>query len=138
MLFSSTRDARVLVAFAIVSFFFITLFGIFYFLIPHTANGESPCPSLPGMSMCAMSPVEHVAFMQDTLTSVHQQMNLTLSLLASVLFFALIRVAWFKRFSYSLLDPQRSLAYFYYKRHVLEGTVLQGLFSNGILNPKLF
>jgi hypothetical protein len=99
----------------------------------------SDCPFMPGMSMCAMSPLEHVSLMQNFFKNITQQENPILSLLLALTFIATIGVVWFRRLvvppNLSLL---RQLQYFYRQRSYSILRLLQELFSNGILNPKSF
>ena len=132
------RASHAVLSLAVVGFLFMTLFGVFHLEMPTRVDGSMlPCPFMPGMNMCSMNALEHIAFVQGMLTSIPYQQDLTFALV-SLLFLVATGVVWFRRLSHSPPDLQRPLAYFYYQRHVPIETSLQHLFSNGILNPKPF
>ena len=121
------------------TFLFMSLFGVFHSSMGMSMDGKmSDCPFMPGMNVCPMSPLEHATFMQGFFTNIPQQENPFLTLLFSLAFAAFLSITWLKRF---FLPPdlnQRALQHFYRQRSFSILRLLQELFSQGILNPKLF
>lgn len=92
---------------------------------------------IPGMTaICNMTAIEHIASWQGTFVSIVQGYSSTLLLLS--LFVAVAFAVVWARQQY---PPSRSLATYRYRvreAHSLIPKQLQELFSQGILNPKLF
>lgn len=90
------------------------------------------CPFMPGMSMCMMTPMEMVNAAHSFLSNFALgESQLTLLLLIAV---ALV-VSTFA----SLVSPPKISWYRFPKRKLrLRYSFLDGAFSNGILNPKLY
>ena len=126
----------VIASFGVFALLSINLFGIFHYEMPMDGKMD-PCPFMPGMSVCPMSTLEHASLMQGFFGNVPAQQSLTL-LLIGLMFVASIGLVWIRRLFPALKELQNPLSYFYYQRHIPRETIFQTLFSDGILNPKLF
>ena len=94
------------------------------------------CPFMSGSGICNMSPLEHVAMWQGFFVSVPHALNQTLALLL-LLVSALGIVR--KRYRYPPpRDQLKQKRYYLDRKSVPVISVLQELFSCGILNPKSF
>ncbi len=92
---------------------------------------------MPGMTaVCNMSPLEHVASWQSMFTSTPAQ-NFTLMLLLLVLV-AVISFIWIEQTHSPPLALQRLSLSSRRREYIPLHSSLQELFSNGILNPKVF
>lgn len=128
-----------LLTLGIGTFLFMSLFGSFQSVMGMSMDGAIPgCPIMPGMSMCAMSPLEHISLMQSFFTGITQQENPIFTLLLALTFFACLSTIWFRRLFSPSDSDQRALLYFYRKKFFSILGLLQELFSQGILNPKPF
>ena len=129
---------RTIIALGVFMLLYMSLFGIFNMNMSMTMDGQtSDCPLMLGMNICPMTPFEHVAFMQNFFTNIPQQQDMTLALILAVSFLAIAGLAWLKQL---VIPPDRfrSAGYFYRNRHIPIQGLLQHLFSQGILNPKLY
>ena len=127
-------------AFGIVAFMFMTLFGMFQPAMNMSMGGDmsSHCPFMTGMNLCPMTPLEHVSYMQSFFTSIPQQENPFLVLLLALSFIAVFGLPWLRNLFSPPNSSSRSFQYFYRQRSRSIPNVLQELFSQGILNPKSF
>ena len=138
MTLCSKGVARIALFLSVASLLYMTLFGAFHLSHAMGTDGKmDTCPLMPGMNICPMSPLGHASLMQSLLTNIPQQQDLTLALLGLV-FITIIGLVWCRRFYQPLAEHEKPPAYFYYQRHAHVETILQNLFSKGILNPKLF
>lgn len=88
-------------------------------------------------TVCDMSPLEHIAAWQSMVTIAPQQNSISLLMvLLAALTLALVWTTWYwPRFEHK---PQLRLSAILYRENYLPPPLLQMLFSNGILNPKVF
>lgn len=137
MYFSSRKIANTIFVIGVIAFFFVGFLGVTNFGMDMGMSGMMfHCPFANGMSLCDMSPFEHMATWQSMFTSLPRQQDIgSLFLLLLVCF---LLFAW-KRYRY---PPSKNLVrqflYVRYKEYIPLGNFLQEAFSKGILNPKLF
>ncbi|MBY0473326.1 hypothetical protein K2Q00_03565 [Patescibacteria group bacterium] len=137
MTFQST--AKILLLFGLATFLFLGVFGMPHSMImgPDGNMTMSNCPFMSGQAaVCNMNPLEHIAAWQSMFTSTFQQNGSTLILLLlAALALALVwtRLRW--PTSQRALRPLFRIAR---RETYLPPPLLQELFSNGILNPKVF
>jgi hypothetical protein len=137
MILRSQRLAHVILSLGIIALLSMSFFGVFYFSMSMGGDGKmSDCPFMPGMSVCPMTPFEHASTMQGLFTNIPIQQD-TFALLLAVAFIAVLGLSWIKQFLVPL-ELARSSGYFYRYRDRSIPRQLQELFSQGILNPKLF
>ena len=94
------------------------------------------CPFMSGSGVCNMSPLEHVAMWQNLFANIPQKLD-PVSMLLLIALAVIILIS--PRFLYP--PPNKLLTQLrYYSRHKRAPilTLLQELFSDGILNPKPF
>ena len=138
MISKSQYLGRIIIALGVFMLLYMSLFGIFNMNMSMTMDGQmSDCPLMLGMNICPMTPFEHVAFMQNFFTNIPHQQDMTLVLLLATSFIAGIGLAWLRQL---VIPPDRfrSVGYFYRNRYIPIQGFLQHLFSQGILNPKLY
>jgi hypothetical protein len=96
----------------------------------------SDCPFMSGMSVCNMTPFEHLSAWQRMFTTLPNQSTiLELILISSILSFCFIY------FRYLFSPPKNTFSLTQrrlYQNQFFPRTDLQEAFSNGILNPKTF
>ena len=135
---SAVRRFRLILFVVIAVFLSIAIFGV-----PHLGIDTSqiegqagPCALMPGVAVCTMTPMQHIAAAQSLLAAFPPRIDLTSSL---VLSFAFIFgfVPFFRRFLFApalrLLRPHS-----HEQEYTPPRTALQELFSSGILNAKTF
>ncbi len=132
---NSSRLARIVTLFGVVSLLLIGSSGIFHSgMDMQSGKAMGNCPFMPGMTaLCNMSPLEHVAAWQSMFTTTAAESALTLILL--LIFAAIVFVYSLRRELYP--EPRAPLLY-RKLAVVLCRSPLQEAFSNGILNPKVF
>lgn len=138
MLITLNNIAKSFLIFAFISFLFLGVFGLSHFNMNMGMDGKmsvEDCPFMIGGVICKMSPFEHISMWQSFFTSIpSQNITLLILLLVSVVLF----VFWIKR----LFSPPRNLFtqpnFGEYSKYIPLTHSFQELFSNGILNPKLF
>jgi hypothetical protein len=137
MMLSRDAFARPIISLGIIALLSMSFFGVFYFSMSMGADGKmSDCPFMPGMSVCPMTPFEHASTMQGLFTSIPVQQD-AFTLILAAAFVAVVGLTWLKQF-FIPLERARSSGYFYRYRDPSIPRKLQELFSQGILNPKLF
>lgn len=114
--------------------FSIGLFSAYHVYMPTGPDGEmGACPFTQGTSICVMTPVQHIAAAQNIFHTLPWQKDL-LSVFLLAIFLALPL--------YFLLSssPPRNLLNSFSKRNQNLSFIhtLQELFSQGILNPKIY
>ena len=128
--------ARLALAFVLVAFLLLGTFGLSHAGMTTGMDGQmTDCPFSPGVAICSMSPLEMISASKSLLTTLPQQkdvFSLFMLLLAAALAFA---VFW-----RPFISPRPVLSYVLRPRreYIPFHNPLQELFSNGILNPKLF
>lgn len=129
-----TGTAKIAVTLGIVAFLLVGSFGMSHIGMTTQMDGMmSDCPFTPGVAICEMSPLQMIAASQGLL-NLPQQKDLA-SILLLLLSAALV-LAVFK----PLLPPRLALLHATVPRreYLPFSNPLQELFSNGILNPKLY
>lgn len=117
----------------------MNLFCVFNIGMSHSMDGKmAGCTSMPGMSVCSMSPIEHAVYMQGLLVNIPQHQDPILAFLLALTFISTAGLIWFQR---PLSPPDinlRKLQYFYRQKSFSILRLLQELLSQGLLNPKPF
>ena len=127
---------KVVLSLIVASFVFGGFFGASHLGMDSKMTGGQmgPCPFMPGVAICNMSPLQHVAAAQAMFNVLPQQNDillLLLSLLASIIAAAVL--------SKSFLEPPKTiLPRFVPRKEYVPFSPLLEAFSNGILNPKVF
>lgn len=114
--------------------------GLSHFGMSTDADGNmttSNCPFMFGQTaICTMSPLEHIAAWQSMFASLPAG---AISILGVLLLAAFIyRFNWAKLQFYASKASFRARRFALHHTYILSSTSLQELFSNGILNPKVF
>jgi len=135
-----TKTSKIVLVFSVAALLLAGSFGL-----PHLGmamemdmDGNmtmSDC-YMPGMTaICNMTPLEHISSWQSMFTSIPAQ-NLLVALLLLVLA-VIVGFSWIQR---TLAPPERhAVRLFSHQREYIPlHSQLQELFSQGILNPKLF
>ena len=134
------RSARAILFLGLIAFLLIGFFGMPHSNMVMGPDGNmtmSNCPFMSGQAVvCNMNPLEHIAAWQSMFTSTLQQNGSTLILLLlAALALALVwtRLRW-------PTPPKaiESVSFIVHRENYLPPPLLQELFSNGILNPKVF
>ncbi len=138
MVISSKNVADVFLVLGLMAFLFLGIFGM-----SHSTMGMGPdgsmamtnCPFMTGQAVvCNMNPLEHIAAWQSMFTSTLAQ-NGSMFIL---LFLAALALVWTR----SLWPPpEKALGSTFrilHREEHLPPSLLQELFSSGILNPKVF
>lgn len=137
--FSTT--GKVMLILGLATFLFFGLFGMSHSTMNMGPDGSmtmSDCPLMSGQAVvCNMNPLEHIAAWQSMFTGMLQQSSSDLlALLLTALGLALVwtKILWPR------LDQEPRLAFAVVagRQNYLPPPLLQELFSNGILNPKVF
>ena len=136
-----TKTSKIILVFSVAALLLAGSFGL-----PHLGmtmemdmDGNmtmSDC-YMPGMTViCNMTPLEHIAGWQSIFTSVPAQnsVSILLLLIAAVV----IGFTWITQMHSPPVDRQRLLVYSRQREYFPLHSQLQELFSQGILNPKLF
>lgn len=137
-MFSRTSKlTQIVLSFGIFAFLAVSFLSLSHFGMSMGMDGDmsmSSCPFMNEMTMCDMSPFEHMGIWQSLFANILTPENAILVLLLLV---ALSFPLWAHLFS----PPKHTFTQI---RHIHDdsqrGTLsfLQQLFSQGILNPKLF
>lgn len=118
--------------FIFTAVFLVLFLGFLSFGMVYMDNSMSGCPLMPGMSICNMSPLEHVSVFQKMFTSVNFRgvLNiLALTLLAFVFIYSKKLFSSPQDFKYSFVKINQKEIFVSY---------LEEAFSSGLLNPKTF
>jgi hypothetical protein len=127
---------KILLSFGLVAFLFLGAFNFSHAGMTTGMDGEMiDCPFTPGVSICEMNPLEMIAASQSLLTTLPQQKDLFSVLMLLIAAAFLLLVSWKpfvprQRVASRIFIPRRDYTPF--------SNPLQELFSNGILNPKLY
>lgn len=129
--------AQVAFTFGVSALLAMSVFGILQSGMAMNMDGiMSPCPFLPGMNVCPMSPLEHASQMQNLFTSIPQAQDSILALIFAIGLMAFVGASWLKELLIPALARASRFLYRYRNRSIPR--LLQKLFSRGILNPKPF
>lgn len=134
-MFASSNIAKILLSFGLVAFLFLGTFGFSHAGMAEMDGQMVDCPFTPGVAICNMSPLEMISASQSLFTTLPQQKD-ALSLLMLLVTGALaLAVFWRPHIS-----PRLAATYVLRRRrdYIPVSNALQELFSNGILNPKLY
>ena len=137
---SFSKTGKTLLVLGFVAFLLLGFFGPFHANMAMGEDGNmtmSNCPFMSGQAVvCNMDPLEHIAAWQNMFTSIPQQggLFLILMLLASL---ALV-LLWTHLRRPSIDHTHTSTKFLVRRDYMPPASPLQELFSNGILNPKLF
>lgn len=137
---SLTKASKTLLVLGLIAFLLVGFFGLSHSSMAMGEDGNmtmSNCPFMSGQAVvCNMNPLEHIAAWQNMFTSIPQQdvATLLLLLLASL---ALVFI-WTGQKRSSVTDSLQTPQYVRIKEYIPIANSLQELFSNGILNPKLY
>ena len=135
---SNSYLVRIILSFGVFALLSMSVFGVFHSTMVMPMDGKmSDCPFMPGMNVCPMTPFEHVSLMQNFFTNIPQQQDMTLALILAISFVAATGLIWLRQL-FIPPDRCRSVGYFYRNRYFSIQRLLLQLFSNGILNPKLY
>ena len=134
---SSFRKFSKSKAFPIYGVIFLIVFvGILHFSLMSMNSNMSDCPFMPGMSICSMTPFEHLNAWQQSFTSIpYEGSTAQIILVFSVIAFCFL-------YFYYLFSPPKvfSVRQKFYRQNKTSPVIsfLQEAFSDGILNPKPF
>ena len=125
---------------AILCFLIVASLSANIFVVAHLGMGSGvggqmgPCPLMPGVAICNMTPLQHMAAAQSMFTTLPHSsdiFSLLLLLLASVIAAAVL--------SKTFLAPPRSAApRFVSRREDVPFSPILEAFSNGIIHSKAF
>lgn len=139
MIATFPKAGRTFLISGLIAFLFLGFFGLSHVSMAMGADGTmmSNCPLMSGQAVvCNMDPLEHIAAWQSMFTSLPQQDSTAVMLLllaALVIAFLWTHLRW-----PSIADACISAQFFVRREYIPLATPLQELFSNGILNPKIF
>lgn len=127
---------KIVLSFALVAFLLLGTFNFSHTGMTTGMDGQmTDCPFTPGVAICEMNPLEMVAASQSLLNTLPPQKDLA-SIFLLLLMAALVLVAIFRSFSPPRLALSRAAVP--RREYIPVSNPLQELFSNGILNPKLY
>ena len=140
MISAKQKLTRILFALGIAAFLLTSFLGLFHFGMTMDTEGNmtmSDCPFMIGMTLCNMNLFEHIATWQSMFAHIlpHHHSTAVLLLLVSVSLLILGRITQLYP------PPSRRLKQFISfsdPEYIPTIKPLQNLFSNGILNAKLF
>ncbi len=102
----------------------------------NTATGGSagPCPFMPGVAICNMTAIQHIAAAQNMFTSLPGERNILSALLLIALAFLV------SSFARQIVSPsqERALVSIALRLHTRGYNSLQTAYARGILNAKVF
>jgi hypothetical protein len=133
------KMAKIFFCVGAATFLLFGFFGLLHFNMQMGMDGNasaSNCPFMVGMSLCTMTPFEHISVWQNMFGNIPIQKVAT-----AILLFAVSLVFGFLLTKKINSPPKHLLAlrkYLHFQEYVPTIHSLQELFSNGILNPKTF
>lgn len=135
-MFMQNRLVQVVVCCLVAGYLFAGFIGVSHIGMGQEMNGQRMgCPFMPGVVICNMTPMQHVAAAQSMFNALPIQVDfstLLLALLAAVIgFLPLLRQSLFPPIPASV---RPGVIRGYIPTHI----ALQEIFARGILNPKLF
>ncbi|MBA3733362.1 hypothetical protein H0W91_03230 [Patescibacteria group bacterium] len=140
MLYSHNKLIKIFLSLGILAFLFVGFLGMSHFTINMEIGSkmsmvDCPCCAV-GTSICTMTPVQHISMWQSLFTNIpSQNTTLILLLLASTIAFLFF---WTKQLYSPPKNILRNSQYSSYQKYIPNAHNFQELFSQGILNPKLF
>ena len=134
------KISRLLGAFILLAFIAVSLFGSGSGISMQTeAHGKMTGCIFSGTTLCTMTPFEHMAEWQTTLSSIPTQAGsaLLLLLVLAAVYVAFVIARQLRHVSFNLIEIRQKL---YRKRAFTFAYAdpLQEAFSQGILNPKTY
>jgi hypothetical protein len=127
--------AKMFLSFGLVAFLLLGAFNFSHAGMTTGMDGEmTDCPFTPSTAICEMNPLEMIAASQNLLTTLPQQKDL-FSVLMLLVAAALLLASWKP---YVPRRPAVARVAIPKREYVPFSNPLQELFSNGILNPKLY
>lgn len=128
--------ASVAVCLVLVGYLFAGFIGVSHIGMGQEINGQTMgCPFMPGVVICNMTPMQHVAAAQSMFNALPMQVDFAMMLLAFLAavigFLPLLRRAPFPPISASIRPVV-------IRGYIPTHSALQEVFARGILNPKLF
>ena len=141
MIFRKLQFSRILLSLALIIVFAVGATGVPHFGMTMSMDTEGNITTtdcyMPGMAaICNMSPLEHIASWQGMFTGVPTQ-SLAMTLLLLVLA-AVIGFVWIRQIHSPPQELQTFSQFVRRREYIPLHSPLQELFSNGILNPKVF
>ncbi|MBY0539209.1 hypothetical protein K2P56_02090 [Patescibacteria group bacterium] len=134
------KIAKTALVLGFIAFLILGFFGVQHLSVTMGPDGDmtmSPCLFMTSKTVvCNMTPLQHIAAWQSMFTTMSQQDGLALILLLLAMF-ALVLIRTKARWP----KPRRTLVPIFCvarRENYLPPTLLQELFSNGILNRKVF
>lgn len=131
-----------LLTLAVIGVFIVTVGGPWHVLsmaMAHEHGGPmADCPLMGTISLCAMTPMEHLLLWQRSFIAVAERVG---SLLVSVVLTVVVWSFWSQRqWLIGLIKkrPPDCWRRFLYHRKIPSGNILQWFFSAGILHPKIY
>jgi|SRR3989338_2476923 len=130
------NTSKTILSFALVAFLLLGTFGFSHAGMTTGMDGQmTNCPFTPGVSICEMNPLEMIAASQNLFTTLPLQKDLFSVLMLIIAAVLLLFVSW------KPYTPRRhttSHTLIRRREYIPLSNALQELFSNGILNPKLY
>ena len=132
--------AQIIFALGVTAFLLTGFLGLSHFGMTMNMDRNmtmSDCPFMSGMTICNMSMFDHIAAWQSMFAHIlpHHDSTAVFLLLLSV---SLLVLGWIKRLYPPPNNRLKQCKHFSCPEYVPKGNPLQDLFSNGILNSKLF
>lgn len=141
MVLGKYKFARLLFALGLVTVLLVGISGVSHFGMQMKTDMDGNMPMsdcfMPGMTtLCTMNPIEHLAWWQGMFTSIPtQDFTLVFLLLLAGAVLALILT---KQIHSPPRQLEKSFQFRERRDYIPLASPFQELFSNGILNPKLF
>lgn len=129
------RYGKIFVALGVGALLLVGSMGFVHFGMGGPMDGTmGTCPFMPGVTICNMTPMQHIAAAQSMFNVLPQDKNMLSVLLLLVV--AFVASSSFKK----LFQPPLNLTpvSISTNRYFRPRSVLQEAFSRGILNPKIF
>lgn len=133
------KIARIFFCIATLTFLLFGFFGLLHSNMQMGMDGNlsmSNCPFMVGMSLCTMTPFEHISVWQNMFGNIPIQKGITL------MFLFVVSLVFGFLLTRKINSPPKYLLvlrnYLNFQKYITKTNSLQELFSNGILNPKTF
>lgn len=140
MMLLPTKAQKALMIFGMIAFLSLGFFGMSHSSMAMGPDGNmtmSNCPFMSGQAVvCNMNPLEHIAAWQSMFTTIPQQD--TVAIILMLLAALAMTLLWTHLRRPSIGSTYAPTQLFIRSDYIPLATPLQELFSNGILNPKLF
>jgi|SRR3989338_4925275 len=134
-MFARNITIKAILCFIIAASLSVSLFGAAHLGMDSGMGGQmGPCPLMPGVAICNMTPLQHMAAAQSMFTTLPQSsdiLSLLLMLLASVIAAAVLSKIF-------LAPPPSVPRRFVSRREYIPFSPLLEAFSNGVIHSKAF